>query len=50
VFYGLVDIDEMHQTEQGEGIERTVEESSIGLAPLVTSESAIVGILKASDD
>jgi hypothetical protein len=50
VFYGLVDIDQMHQTKQGEGIERTVEESSVGLAPFVTSESAITGVLKASND
>jgi hypothetical protein len=40
----------MHQTEQGEGIERTVEESSVGLAPLVTGESAIIEVLKASND
>jgi len=40
----------MHQTEQGEGIERTVEETSVGLTPFVTGESAVVGFLKASDD
>ena len=50
MFYGLVDIDQMHQTEQGEGIERTVKESSVGLAPLVTSECAVVGLLKTSNN
>jgi hypothetical protein len=50
VFYGLFDIDQMHHTEQGEGIERTVEKPSVGLAPSVTSESAIIGLLEASDD
>jgi hypothetical protein len=40
----------MHQTEQGEGIERTVEKAGICLAPFVAGEGAVVRLLEASDD
>lgn len=44
---GPVDVDQVEEAEQGEGVECAIEESSVLLAPLVAGERARLPVLKA---
>lgn len=50
VRHGPVDVDEVQQTQQGEGVEGAVEEAGVLLAPLVAGEGACLPVLQACYD
>lgn len=50
VFHSARYIDEVEESEQRQSVEGTIEETSILLAPLVTSESACFSVLKVGNN
>lgn len=50
VAYCLVDVDEVQQSQEGEGVEGAVQEARVLLAPLVACEGACLTVLQVCND